>query len=554
MPQIPTGGTADLGLHPTEVGVDAFAGAARRVSALYNQTADSKNQLGAEVGGAIRDGGQVAVDYEDHREISAGAANGAQFVANFNDQWNKTIKTADPNDPSVKAKFLQEQLEPALEKFKSGFNTEKSQDWAEHFADQYRQHMFEKTSADMSTLGGVAVHVNAEKTINGLASAAYSDPSSLDFALKSVDHSIGGMVDSSPNIDVSTAASVKGELGQHAKEAIVMAAGRGMVTKNPDTDLSAFEKKYGEYLKPGEIQTLQKAAQSQAKVNAYYDKQTDLAAKQEADLNVHKAATKTLNDNVSVDPQTGNPILKPQYFRDALEIARQNPDAPSAAATARTMIDFGESQQNKEAKPVDDPIVKSDLMTRMFSADHPTTTIDLMKARADGKITDHTFQAYHGLVQELEQTPLKGPVWHDTIEAVKSELVLSNVGLPGKDITGEGNYAKWAQTFIPQYLAKSRAGTLEPNALDMKDPNSFISKSMGQFKRSIEQRTQDYLSTLSGAPEGTPGVTPTRKVGDVPVPAALGGIASLQYNKAKGQWRDQTSGKIYDAKGAEVVQ
>lgn len=543
-----------LGLNPTEMGVDSFAAAGRRLGAYGNQIADTYNQEGRGVASAISDAGQVAVNYMDHREISAGAANGAQLIANVNDAWNAKLKDPnfDPNDATAAAKFREETLEPVLQKFQEGFNTEKSQAWAEHFVDQYRSHMFEKTSADMSTMAGIAVKANYEKTVNSLSSAVASDPSSLEFALKSVDHSLGAMVDSSPNIDAATGATIKTEATLKAKEQIVKSAVSGMITKNPNVDLDAIQKKYGDYINGAEMKMFAKAAQTQAKVDAYHDKQTAIAQRQLDDLNVHKSATDTITKNVSIDPQSGKPIVNPKFFDDVLAIAKKNPDAPSAAATVRTMLDWGESQQNKEQKVVDDPVVKSDLMTRMFSADKPTTTLDLMKARADGKISDHTFQAYHGLVQELEQSPLKGPVWQDTIGAVKGELILSNVGLPGKDITGEGNYAKWAQTFIPQYLAKSRAGTLPPNALDVKDPNSLISQSMAPFKRTVQQRAQDYLSVLSGGnSSSTP--APARRVGDVPVPAALGGIAALQYNPSTKQWRDQTSGIIYDSAGQSVA-
>lgn len=539
-----------LDLRPTEIGVDATAAAARRIGGFYNQAADALNSTGARVAGAIKDAGQVAVDYMDHSEISAGAAHGAQLVANINDAWNQKLKDPnfDPNDKAAAAKFQEETLNPALEQFQSGFNTEKSQAWAEHFVNQYRQHMFEKTSADMSTMAGIAVKANYEKTVNALSSAVASDPSSLDFALKSVDHSLGAMVDSSPTLDAATAATVKTEVSLKAKENIVKSAVSGMIQKNPNIDLDAIQKKYPEYINGAEMKMFQKAAQTQAKVDAYHDKSAAIAQRQLDDLQVHQSATKVLSDNVSFDPVSGKPIVNPKFFNSALDIAKKNPDAPSAAATVRTMLDWGESQLNKEAKTVDDPVVKSDLMTRMFSADKPTTTLDLMKARADGKISDHTFQAYHGLVEELAQSPLKGPVWHDTIEAAKAELVLTNVGMPGKDITGEGNYAKWAQTFIPQYLAKSRAGTLPPNALDVKDPTSMISQSMAPFKRSVQQRAQDYLSVLSGGPAAPE----ARKVGSVPVPAALGGVASLQYNPTTKQWRDQTSGIVYDSAGQPV--
>src|SRR5260221_498635 len=133
----------DLGLRPTEIGVDAIAAAARRIGTFYNQTAEARSDTGQRIGSTIKEAGQVAVDYMDHREISAGAANGALFMANMNQAWEEKAKHADPNDTTVAAKFREETLEPALQQFQQGFNTEKSQAWAEHFVDQYRNHMFE---------------------------------------------------------------------------------------------------------------------------------------------------------------------------------------------------------------------------------------------------------------------------------------------------------------------------------------------------------------------------------------------------------------------------
>jgi len=539
-----------LGLNPTETGIDATLQAARRTSQFFNQKADALGQEGQVAASTLRVAGQVAVDYEDHREISAGAATGTALMAQKLSEWNATLKTADPNDPSVAQKFLTENLEPALEQWKSGFNTEKSQQYAEQFTDQLRRDMFHKTAADMSTMAGIAVQQNARTVVNNAASAVSTDPGSLDTTLKMLDHSLGAMADSSPTLDAETGAKVKSSVLQEAKENTVKAAIVSMIAKNPDTDLTAIEKKYGQYLKPGEMQMFQKAAQSQAKVNAYYDRQTQLAAKQQADLKVHTTATKIITDNVSIEPQTGAPIIKPQFFHDALELARQNPDAPSAAATARTMIDWGESQQNKERKVVDDPATVTALSNRLFDPDNPLTELDLMRAQTKGQLSDHTFQQLSRNVKELQNAPLKGPIYQDTMKAVHSALVLTGVGIPGKDDVGEKKYAQFVQSFLPQYLSKYRAGTLEPNALDLNNPDSMISKAMEPFKRTLTDRINDYVSTLGGPTATTTGGVTSRLYGGVPAPVSLGGIASLQRNPVTGEWRDEATGKIYNKDGS----
>lgn len=494
-----------LDLRPTEVGVEATAAAARRIGGFYNQAADAKNtvasiqsDLGRRIGSTIEDAGDVAVKYEDHREISAGATTGTDVIAKANTQWNQIAKNADPNDPSVAQKFLTENLEPALDQWKSGFNTENSQKWADQFADQYRKHMFEKTAADMSTRAAIAVQQNARTTVNNLSSAVAADPSSLDFAIKTVDHTLGGMADSSPNLTPEVSAKVKAAVTQEAKENIVKAAVMGMIQKNPNIDLDPIQQKYGAFITGAEVKQFQKAAQTQAKVDAYHERSAAILEKQQADLKVHTDANQNITKNVKINPQDGRPIINPQYFDDALSIVKNNPGAPSAAATFRTMYDWAESQLTKETKPVDDPVVKQQLTDRLFDPEHPTTALDLMKAQTQGKLSDHTFQSMHRLVTELETSPLKGPVWETTLAAAKDKLILNVPGIPGRDDVGISNYSTFMQSFVPQYLAKQRAGTLEPNALDTKNPNSMISKAMEPFKRTPQQRMQDYISVMGG--------------------------------------------------------
>jgi hypothetical protein len=324
-----------------------------------------------------------------------------------------------------------------------------------------------------------------------------------------------------------------------------------MITKNPNIDLDAVQKKYGQYINGAEMKMFAKAAQTQAKVDLLQQKQLETYQRQQNERAAEKQANDIMTKNVTIDPQTSRPVIKPQFFNDALDIARM-PDAPQGLA--RTLLGWGEHQQNLKAEPViSDPGVKKDLTDRLFDPDHPTSRVDLMKAQVAGKLSNHDFTSMERLVTELETAPLKGAVWQSTMAAVKDSLIVNVPGLAGKDSVGTSNYATFVQSFVPQYLAKERAGTLPPNALDVKDPNSMISQSMAPFKRTQAQRMSDYVNAAGGigaVPERTN--QSTRMIGDVPVPAALNGIASLQYNKAKGLWRDQTSGKIYDAKGAEV--
>lgn len=254
---------SDLGLQPSDRGTEAAANSGRRISGLYNEAGEAANDTGRRIASTIQDVGDVVVKYEDHREISAGAAHGAQLASNLDQAWNKTISKADPNDPSVAAKFRAEVLEPALEDFKSTFNTENSQKWAEQFIDSQRTHLFEKSTADMSRLAGSAVRQNIETLTNQLSNAAVTDPTSLKMSLGMVEHSIGAMVDSSPNLGGIDGAIIKTELIASSQAAIAKAAAIGALAKNPTAALKQFSSpEYAKFFSGADLKMLEQQAKT----------------------------------------------------------------------------------------------------------------------------------------------------------------------------------------------------------------------------------------------------------------------------------------------------
>lgn len=316
MPNIHTQDAPDLTLRPSELGVDSTAAAARRLGAYGNQIAAAKQQTGNEIATDIRDVGQVAENYFTSREISKGSADGAQLALDLTNKWNATAKNADPNDSSVAQKFNDEVLQPELDKFSSGFSTARSEEWAQHFTDQLRQHMFAKAQADMSTLAGIAVKNNAVQTVNSLGSMVASDPSSLDFALDAVDHKIGGMADSSPNLTPEAAANVKNTVTQEAKQNIVKAAVAGMIQKNPNIDLDAVQKKYGQYINGAEIKMFENYARQQVRADHYDIEWNRRREKEIAQDKSTEATNQYLIDVRSQDPKLANDPTAKRILND----------------------------------------------------------------------------------------------------------------------------------------------------------------------------------------------------------------------------------------------
>ena len=222
----------------------------RRIGAYGSQIADTFTQEGHEAAGGVSAGMGVALDYMDRREISAGAAVSAKMWSNLTQQWEDTKKIADPNDPTVAKQFLEEQVEPALQQFQSGFNTEKSQQFAEQKADALRQHFFVATSADMSTLAKVAVTKNISDSTGAMSNTAFTDPSAVPDLLKGMDHSVDGILSASPNIGATDAARVRAEVSEASKQTIAQAGAIGAINKsaNPEATADEWIKRYPQYI------------------------------------------------------------------------------------------------------------------------------------------------------------------------------------------------------------------------------------------------------------------------------------------------------------------
>lgn len=568
-------------LHPTQTGVDAFVQAARRIGAFYNQAGEAIKSSAADraaaatglanaestrfssygdVAKSIGTATVQAEQYQSYQQISKGGVQLAQSNESMTNAWNSSMKEAlarDPNDTTINSKFLEGTFEPWADKFVDGFSAPGARDWAQAQVEHLRKHFYEKTSADMSTLAGEAVKVNQKEMERSWSNTARSDPSAVPDLLTSARQSIVGMISQHPHLTGNDAGKVLTESYDSAEKAIVRAGGFGVIerTGGNQAAVDAYIKRYPKLVDAVEMDQFTKAAQVQAKANLLTQKQFESYQRQQQEHEATAAYSKNFSDNVTIDPTTNRPIINPKFANGTLDIAKKYPGVSSTAA--RTQLDWLEHQQNLKDEMVrTDPAIKQQFTDRLFSSDNPLTEVDLMRAQVKGLVSKDDFASWDRTIKTLADSPLKGPVWNDTMAAVKSELILSVPGVAGKDEAGIKNYASFAQTFIPQYLAASRAGTLPPNALDIKDPESMISKAMAPFKRTAVDRYADYTRYMGGL--GLGGAVPEagakpRMFGNVPVPPLLGGIAALQYNSERKQWRDQTSGKIYDAKGIEVA-
>src|SRR6266567_3148389 len=286
-----------LALQPSEIGIESTAAAARRIGPFYRQ-------MGAELGSAIKETGEVAVKYAEHQEINRGAAGYATMFDNLTQQWNQAAKDADPNDPTVAAKFREGVLEPTLEKYRDSFFTEGGQRFAEGRIDHLRQTMFHQTASDMSTLAAQAVVQNVREGSNRLSNAAYTNPELVNEALSGAKELLRGITDSSPSLTADARGKLMTEHLEKMNEGIVKAAAIGAIRKasDPEAEAEKWATKYPQYITGPEAIQLGNEAKRVGREDRAWERWQRTQGKQDAQDRSDKASNDVIKNIYGLNP------------------------------------------------------------------------------------------------------------------------------------------------------------------------------------------------------------------------------------------------------------
>jgi hypothetical protein len=508
--------------------VDATAAAARRIGGFYNQAAEAKNtaastmsDLGNRIGGAIKDIGDVAVKYEDHREISAGAAKFAELQDNLTQQWNERAKNADPNDPSVAAKFSEEVIGPALDQFKSGFNTENSQHFAEQKSEALQNHFFEKTSADMSTLAGIAVHKNISDATTSMSNTAISDPSSVPSLLAGVDHTIAGVVGSSPTLKATDAARVSTEVSDAAKKAIVHSGAIGAIQKsaNPEQTADEWIKKYPDYISGADAKQLASNARQQIRANNY---DTEFARRRQKEVATDKsneATNQYIIDVRSQDPKLANDPTAKKILNDPTllktdknnllnYIDRQLKPETDTRLSQQTFVGLLREMRNPDGDP--DKIMQKAWDARLMDPGKP------------GSMSEKDFNQFR---QEVvaRKTPDGAAIEHDRGQFFKNyaDAIVGGKGLYNPAIGDPKVYnAEMDARRVENDLRKKGLDphlAYDPSSQYFLGDPKRVAKWAGNLQQDLDTRAtfKERFGNLPAAQQEAPKAPPPPKVGEV---------------------------------------
>lgn len=554
MPNIKVYESPVQGFRATETGVEATAQAGRRANQAFAEAANSTRQtaqslqhvgqetreLGSETAAVgktfsgdlesgVKYAGGVAVDMLDHQQISAGAVAYTKMNERMTAAWNKMSNEADPNDPTVAQNFREKILEPELETFKNSFLTEKSQDWAERRAEALRDHMSVKATADMASMAGRAAEMNVRKMSNNMSNTAMLDPSSIPQLLKDVDATIGGTIDSSPNLRGPEGAKLRMQLTQAAKENIIKYGAIGAIQKsgNPEAVVDAFAKKYPDYVNGAELKMLGANARQQiraARQDQMWSQHQQKLQEQDAS---DKAEVGVLQKLYSDDPQMASTVSSKAIVND-----------PTLNRVAKERLI---NVVNREMKPETD--------TRISNA----TFVDLAKDIRSGEIDnlDPLFAArskpagdegginrsdFNELRQMFidRQTPDGSKLQKTTqqfINGVAPQIDKSNPLMGILDRTGKQQVYEFGQ-FVQSKVDEYRRAKKNPQ--DLFDPSKpdYLGKpeAISPFKKPLDLSIEESAANLGGPrklqplPQSEPPKPPAdRKIdlGNPPMPGAV---------------------------------
>jgi hypothetical protein len=301
MPKINEYFAKDTKVHPTETGVESYVQAARRVGAYYGQ-ASSALRRGAETKArafeALARGHEQIARSEEKRFATYGLAahalgtqtenaeqfaahqeignTGAKFAGQYADllqSWNQKVDgllKSDPNQAqAAQAQFMSGTFEPWASNFVQAQQTPGGREYAQKVVDQARQHLWEHTTADTSSLAGVATKVNADQALNGFTRAAENSPSSVDSIRKQYDQHVRALIASNPHLKPADAARLLEEGVPYGQRQITMGGAMGTIKKSADPDqaMKDYVDRHGDHLDPGDADKLQNAAENYGKMS-----------------------------------------------------------------------------------------------------------------------------------------------------------------------------------------------------------------------------------------------------------------------------------------------
>jgi hypothetical protein len=528
-------------LEPSEVGAEALARAGRGIGAQYRQIGQDYQQSIDRVGDPLA---QAVDQHETMTEISQGSAALAAMHANFTTQWNEMASKYDPNDKSIQGTFLDNTVEPQLQAFQDGFSTEKGQQWALSQADALRSHLYDKTSADMSTRAGSAVVENMKTTLTMLSDTARKDPSSMDASIGQINSLVQAAKENNTgNLSPEQIAKMD-DLSRDMKNEVVKAGLQGLADVNPQAAVAAINSgKFSPYISGTEGDQLIKYSEGITRMKL--EDQTRAYENQQRQQKIQEdAAANKILDSI-YNPTTGQLNIPDNINQQIFQ---------NQSLSAKAKIDLmGAVKHISQDSDVTDPSVRSSNFAAL--GDDSLTQSDLISQAAQGKLSKEDLSFFS---ERLKQTPdaeaEKGALANAMKQVQDTILTPAAPGIPPSPAQRQAQVA-FTNWFMPAYTSALQDPSFKGMSQSQKaqillsstDPKGLLTPDkLAPFMVSPQQMLQDGLKGVGPLPSQGGATTPSGPP-SVAKPAASD-ISYLIANPAKAAAFDKQFGAGASAK------
>ena len=281
--------------------------AARLTAQEASHQESAGNAFGAEIGGGIKAVGDVAVKYATYQDTTALAGRSATLLADKMQEWNQIAKNSDPNDPTVAADFLKNNLQPALDKLRDSAWTEGGQNYAGNQADSIFAHITQVTQADMAQKAGQGAITAVAQTANALSVAAANDPAGVEKYLGMLDASVAKIVKDNPSLSVDVATKLHDSILQTAKEGLTKSAVQAAIQANPDEGMKLAQRPaLAPYINGAEVKQFDAYARANKRAEDIDRRQAEAddrrQAEQKSQDQIGNYETKLYDDNGNFAP------------------------------------------------------------------------------------------------------------------------------------------------------------------------------------------------------------------------------------------------------------
>lgn len=478
------------------------------------------------LGQATSQAGEMLQKRAEQSERSDLNAKMAKFHADMTNEWQETLRTADPADKTVAEKF-NKKVDDQLGQIEGDISTRGGQLYFKQAASELQGHFSVTAAHGQAELAGIKAKQDYTQSLNDRSSAVINDPSSFELAKQQHSDGLSNLV-ATGGLSIEAAEKLKttGER-ELAKSAI-----RGWIKVDPKFAQQQLDGgKWNTYI-DGDVKHQMFGEVKVAEAGARADEERQ---QKEADRIMREKQEKTQND--FLQKLTSNSL-------SAKEILGSNLDAFGSGSKEQFIKLI---EENSKGGVKTDPGTYISLFERIHSPEGDPKRIgnenDLNQYFGHG-LNMESLNALRGEVQGKKtidgttESELKKGV----AEIAKGMLTKSNPMTGIRDSEGDTQYLKFMTYFLKTYAEERQKGKSPIDLLGPDSPN-YLGKQIRNYVRSQDQIIKDMIDIGTGsttprggglaAPSPSPSPTATSGPSSTATPTPLAPPTVATGDKAR---------------------